>query len=309
MRTPPGFLNLRTFVVIDAHIHLYDTTRPQGVPFPRPNDRRIYRPMLPDDIRQAATPSGVTGAVCVEASQWVEDNQWLLDLVAGEPFVCAVVGNLDPESPEFPALLERFAANPLFRGIRIRLARSLNFDHPRVRPNLEALAAARCTLDVAMRAEELSRLAGLASETPGLRIMLDHLGFVLITGDSPGDTWMRTMERFANLPNVYCKVSRFTEQAAAQPAPLEAAYYATVFDFALQVFGEDRLAFGSNWPPCLNSGNYATAVALARNHFGAKGERVLAKVMGRNAAAFYGGPRFAAALRHGDARTPSAGPA
>ena len=89
-------------MTIDTHVHLYDTQRPQGVPFPKPEDRLIYRPMLPADLRQVAEPAGVRGAVLVEASPSIEDNDWVLDLVANEPFICGVVGNLDPEAAEFP---------------------------------------------------------------------------------------------------------------------------------------------------------------------------------------------------------------
>ena len=91
------------------------------------------------------------------------------------------------------------------------------------------------------------------------------------------------------------------EQAAIQPAPLDAAYYAPVFDVVWAVFGPDRLAYGSNWPPCLNVGDYRGTVDLARDSFRAKGADALAKVMGRNAAAFYGGPGFSALPALGDA--------
>ena len=219
--------------------------------------------MLPAHIREVAEPVGVRGAVLVECSPWVEDNDWVLNLVANEPFICAVVGNLDPESADFPALLDRFARNPRFRGIRIRPGRPLDFDHPHLRPNLQAMAAMRCTLDVVMRGADLVRLAQLAAEMPGLRIMIDHLAFVKVTGSPPDPAWIANMERFSGLPSVFCKVSRFTEQAAIQPAPLEMAYYAPVFDVVWRVFGADRLAYGSNWPPCLNAGDYCATVNVA----------------------------------------------
>ncbi len=284
-------------MVIDAHIHLYDTTRPQGVPYPDPTSRLIYRPMLPEDIKHVARPAGVKGAVCIECSPLVEDNQWVLDLVTDEPFICAVVGNLNPEAEEFPALLERFAHNPLFRGIRIRSGRPINFDHPRLRPNLEALAAAGCTLDVLLEGEDIVRMAQLASELPGLRVMVDHFAHAPVTGEKPSPAWIRQMEHFADLPNVFCKVSRYTEQAVTQPGPTETAYYAPTFEVLWRIFGADRLVYGSNWPPCIQSGDYRTNVTLARDFFTVKGPGPLAKIMGRNAAAFYGGPRFAVLTR------------
>src|SRR5579862_4641745 len=68
--------------VIDTHIHLFDTRRPQGVPWPDKNDPVLYQPALPERYRKIATPFGITGAIEVEASPWLEDNQWVLDLAA-----------------------------------------------------------------------------------------------------------------------------------------------------------------------------------------------------------------------------------
>ena len=54
----------------------------------------------------------------MEASPWVEDNLWVLDLIAHEPLIVGVIGNLDPTKPEFREYLERYHGNPLFLGIR-----------------------------------------------------------------------------------------------------------------------------------------------------------------------------------------------
>src|SRR5215207_6789988 len=63
--------------IIDTHIHLYDPTRPQGVPYPAPDAPTA----LPDRYRSDVEPLGITGAIKVEASPWVEDNLWVLDLI------------------------------------------------------------------------------------------------------------------------------------------------------------------------------------------------------------------------------------
>jgi L-fuconolactonase len=284
--------------MIDAHVHLYDTRRPGGVPFPPPSHPLIYRPMLPADLREVAWPVGIRGAVVVESSPLVDDNQWNLDLVAHEPFICAVVGNLDPESEKFPELLARFAANPLYRGIRIRQGHALAFDSPLVASNLEALAAARCTCDVVLKTPDFPSLIRLATAHPGLRIMIDHLNNIPIDPRKPLDpAWVDGMSAFASLSNVFCKVSRFTEQAVQQPAPLESSYYTPTFDLVWNVFGPDRLVYGSNWPPCLESGDYCATVTLLRDYLREKHPEAVSRIMGRNAAAFYGGPRFAALVR------------
>src|SRR5205085_9380769 len=106
--------------VIDTHTHFYDPARPQGVPWPAKDDPFLYRTVLPPEYEGLARPLGVTGTVVVEASPWVEDNQWVLDLAARDPFLVGVVGNLGPGEDDFAAHLTRFAKNRLFRGIRLR---------------------------------------------------------------------------------------------------------------------------------------------------------------------------------------------
>ena len=54
---------------IDAHIHLYDGGRPQGVPWP-PAESPLPRTVLVEHWRQQARRYAVEAAVVVEASHW-----------------------------------------------------------------------------------------------------------------------------------------------------------------------------------------------------------------------------------------------
>src|SRR5687768_13719958 len=108
--------------IIDCHTHFYDPARPGGVPWPGKDDKVLYRTVLPKHFREVAAPLGVAGTVVVEASPLVEDNQWLLDLAEDEPWIVGIVGRLAPGSEDFRTHLDRFAKNPLFRGIRVNHA-------------------------------------------------------------------------------------------------------------------------------------------------------------------------------------------
>ena len=63
--------------IIDAHIHLFDTQRPGGVPWPERSDTVIYKPALPGRYAKIAAPLGVVGAIAVEASPLASDNDWV----------------------------------------------------------------------------------------------------------------------------------------------------------------------------------------------------------------------------------------
>src|SRR5215470_8633250 len=104
--------------IIDTHIHLFDPRRPQGVPWPPKENAVLYHTALPDRYRKIAVPLGITGAIEVEASPWLEDNQWVLDVAARDTIIVGTVDDLEPGKPDFRKQLDRFHRNPLFRGIR-----------------------------------------------------------------------------------------------------------------------------------------------------------------------------------------------
>ena len=102
---------------------------------------------LPNRYEAITAPFGVVGAIVVEASPRLDDNQWILDVAADEPVIVGLVGRLDPADQAFGTHLDRLHQNPLFLGIRQgRL--HLGLDNPDYIANLKLLADADCSLDV-----------------------------------------------------------------------------------------------------------------------------------------------------------------
>ena len=249
-------------MIVDAHTHFYDPSRAGGVPWPPRDERLLYRTVLPEHFRTVAEPAGVTGTVVVEASPRLEDNQWILDLAAADPTILGFVGNLDLRSPDFPAWVERFAADPLFRGIRARGVDLEALEQRAVLDNLRVLAAADLSLDLLPRTADLPRVESLSDAVTGLRIVLDHVAHVPIDGDEPDPAWRGGMERLAERPGVFCKVSRLTEAAINWPAPTDPVFYRPTLAFLWDSFGPDRLLWGSNWPVAEKAGDYATTLSV-----------------------------------------------
>ena len=140
--------------VIDTHIHLFDPSRPQGVPWPSKNNpahKVMYMTSLPSRYRPIAEPLGIVGAIEIECSPWLEDNQWVLDVARDDTIMVGTVGHLTPGTPEFRPNLERFHKNPLFRGIRYGLGRQAGkqVDRPEFVADLKALADADLVMDTA----------------------------------------------------------------------------------------------------------------------------------------------------------------
>jgi len=275
-------------MIIDTHTHFYDPSRPQGVPWPRPSEAWLYRPVLPAHYRALAAPIGITGTVVVEASAWVEDNQWLLDLARKDRFLLGIVGNLDPRHESFPDNLGRFAADPLFRGIRCGAGTFGQGPDGLVVERLGLLAERGLTLDAHVGAGHLAAVAELARRLPSLRIVVNHLALPPVDGGPPPADWRRAVELVAAQPGVFMKVSAFEEFSRTQPAPTDAAHYTPVFDAVWEAFGPERLLYGSNWPCSDRSGTLASTLAVVKDYVSQRGPAAAAAVLAANACRAYG---------------------
>lgn len=273
--------------IIDTHTHFYDPTRPQGVPWPGKGSK-LHRKVMPADWLALAAPHGCHETVIVEASAWVEDNQWILDLAAQEKAIVGFCGHLEPDA-DFSRHLKRFAANPIFRGVRWSgVALSDLSKAQAIQASAHLLADHGLQLDVNGPATSLPALAKLAKEVPALRIVIDHLG-------APGDPaslrpeWKPGILSVAKLPNVFMKVSALVEQVKCPEgqAPREASYYQPVLDHLWESFGPDRLIYGSNWPVSDKGGSYDVVFGIVREFFGSKGNEACEKYFWKNSQAAY----------------------
>jgi L-fuconolactonase len=277
--------------LLDAHVHFYDPARPAGVPWPPKSDALLYRTTMSDDFRRAAAAQPADGVIVVEASEWVEDNQWVLDLAARDPLIVGVVGSLRPGTPDFAGQLKRFATNPLFRGIRFR-AGSLGklLDEPGVVADLRRLAEHGLTFDVHAAPAWVAEAPRVARLLPDLRLVINHVAGARVDGRAPPEDWMRTIGELATRPNVWMKVSGLVEGTGRTngDAPAEPGTYRPVLDALWNAFGAERLIYASNWPVCGRFAPLARVQQIALDYVASKGPAALDRVFWHNARAAYG---------------------
>lgn len=279
--------------LIDTHIHLYDTRRPEGVPWPPADDKVLYKPHLSEEFSKLAKPAGVTGVVIVEASDRLEDNRWVLNEVGDDPFYVALVGNIDPYRKDFGKQLNRLRKDKRFVGIRARNSGPIDYADPQVLANFRLLEKAGLSLDILANGkgvEGVREVDVLAGKVPSLRIIVDHvLGFD-IDGKPPGQEWLDAVASLAKHKNVSVKVSGLYQRCTQQPAPHDPDHYRTVLDPLWTNFGPDRLIYGSNWPCTKKSGDYDSFVRLVNAYFSEKGQAACEQYFWKNAATAYGLP-------------------
>ena len=95
----------------------------------------------------------------------------------------------------------------------------------------------------------------LAERVPNLKMVIDHLAKPPLAADERA-VWRGQMAAAAESPNVYAKVSGLNTVTA----DFENWSYEDIkplIDTAIELFGVERLMFGSDWPVALLAGDYA----------------------------------------------------
>jgi predicted TIM-barrel fold metal-dependent hydrolase len=278
--------------ILDAHIHLFDPERPGGVLWPEPRDSVIYKPALPERYEKIAAPLGVVGAIAIEASPLASDNDWVLRVAAANPVMVGVVGDLVPGAPDYLKELERLQSNPLFLGIRYGnlWKRDLGLDakKPGFVSGVKALAGFGLVLESANPDPGLVRaIVEVSDQVPELRIVIDHLPAAPVPAAGPTrDEYWSNLRHLSGNPNVFIKLSEIPVRVGQQ-VEMKPAYYRERLDAIWDVFGEDHILFGSDWPNSDHLASFADTLGLVRGYVEQKGPQACQKFFWKNSIAAY----------------------
>jgi L-fuconolactonase len=275
--------------IIDTHIHLFDPTRPQGAPYSGPPGVPV-QPSLPPRYRALATPLGIVGAVKVEASPWVEDNLWVLEVAERDTIIVGVIGNLEPDKPEYGEMLSRYHKNRLFRGIRYGNLWGRDItkqaDNPAFIDGLKLLAQADLVLDTANpRVDLLQAIVRITDKVPDLRVVLDHLPSL---DPTPGNqqAYDDALGELQKRPRVFVKLSAVIHRVNGQVVT-DLSAYRDRLNHLVSVFGEDRIVFGSDWPNSDGVAPIDKVVGVVREFFQTQPTRIAEKYFWKNSLTAY----------------------
>lgn len=248
--------------MIDAHQHLWTIARPD-CRWPTAVEGPIHRDFDAADFRALSAPAGVVGSILVQSQEGLDDMEWLLEIAEREPIFAAAVGWADLGAPEAAAEVRAHALRPKLRAIRpmVQDKPADWYDDARIEPALAAMTDGGLRLEALVRVPHLAALERLALRHSSLPIAIDHAAKPRI-GDSDGfSRWRAAIAPLAERPNVWCKFSGLLTEAPPGLRSTEAiAPYA---DALIDLFGPDRLMWGSDWPVLNLAGDYAGWLAMA----------------------------------------------
>lgn len=257
--------------IVDPHIHLWDLRTRLYPHFEKPSKGRngsnaaIARSYLLEEFLDEGEVE-VLGAVHVEAfpTDALKETKTLQQVANKSPIPIVIVSGGDLTSLDFPALLDRHARHPIFRGIRqvVNQHPDKGFsygvpDHmanPAFVTGLKTLGQRGLSFDLQLYPHQMDQAAKLAAQAPDTQIVLNHAGMWADRDLAGWQRWKAGMRTLAEQPNIAVKISGF---AMNDPHWTIESIRPQVFE-TLEAFGPARTMFASNFPVDKLSSDYPT---------------------------------------------------
>ena len=276
-----------TAIRIDAHQHYWSVSR-DDYGWLTPEIPLLYRDYLPADLEARLEQHQINGSIVVQAAQSIAETDFMLELAAQHARILGVVGWLDLYAPDYLEQLERFRAYPKFVGIRIMIQEMKDSNEvlqPEMLQAITAIADMGLPVDLLCTSNQLHSVVELLKRVPHLHAVIDHIAKPQIAAQA-FEPWRSQMAEIAANPGICCKLSGMVTEADHQHWSSEQII--PYIRHAIDLFGYDRVMFGSDWPVCLLAASYDDVIGLLEQAVDAQvtpEERE--KLFGRNAAAFY----------------------
>ena len=246
---------------IDAHQHfwLYHPVKDAWI---TDDMAVIQRNFMPEDLKPILDINDVSGCVAVQADQSEAETLFLLELAAKYPFIMGVVGWMDLQADDLSERLEYFREFDKLKGFR-HIVQSEEDPRFLLRPaflkGVETLGKYGYTYDILVKPHQLDATLEFVRHFPDQAFVIDHLAKPYIKSGEHLP-WATQMEAIAQHKNVCCKLSGMVTEADLND--WESADFNYYIQHILEVFGVDRVMFGSDWPVCLLATDYGNVVEL-----------------------------------------------
>jgi L-fuconolactonase len=273
--------------LVDAHHHVWSLARGDYA-WLTSDLAPIHRDFSLRDFEPLREQANVSTSVLVQAAPTVAETRYLLDVAKrSDGVVKGVVGWVDLGETDAIPKLTHFARNPLLKGVRPMLqdlpdvAWILRAEVGRA---LAALPRLGLRFDALVKPAQLPALLTMLDRHPDLQVVVDH-GAKPDIANGMWEPWARLMRAVAGNPRVRCKLSGLITEAGPGWTIDRLRRY---FDYLVEIFGPQRLMWGSDWPVVNLAGTYqswfAATVALTADW----SPEDRAALMGGTARRFYG---------------------
>lgn len=271
---------------IDSHQHfwIYDPIKDAWI-----TDEMavIKNDFMPEDLEPLIKEAGIDGVVAVQADQSENETHFLLDLMGKHDYIRGVVGWIDLRAENLEDRLDYFSQFKGLKGFR-HIVQAEPQDDFLLRDDfcrgIAKLKKYNYTYDILIYPKHVRHAVKFARRFPDQPFVVDHIAKPFIK-DQLFDDWAREMREFASMNHVTCKISGLITEADWVNWKYD--HFKKYIDTTLEIFGIDRVMFGSDWPVCLVGASYYETCEILRQNTLQLSADENEKLWGKNCIDFY----------------------
>lgn len=273
--------------IIDSHQHFW-TYNEDDFSWIDDTMSIIKRDFLPNDYLANMQRNNIVGSVVVQARQSDAETHWLLQQSEQYDFILGVVGWIDLKSTDLENQLIAYKKHSKLKGFRhvIHDEPDINFMlDPNFIKGLTLLEKYDYSYDLLIKSEHLDNTIKLLKQLPSMRIVIDHIAKPNIKMNE-WKQWAVKMKYIAeNFQHVQCKLSGVVTEAdwSNWNDELIQRYINEI----INLFGTQRVMFGSDWPVCQVAAPLDKVIELCINATGNINKSTLEAITYNNANKFY----------------------
>jgi predicted TIM-barrel fold metal-dependent hydrolase len=245
--------------IIDPHVHVW--VRDPKYPWAKETTSPPAEDATPEMLLALMRANGVEKTVIIQVIHYRWDNSYLAGVLRRYPQYFQGVARVNPEDPAAPDHLSSLMAQPGFHGVRISPAGDARGDWirgPLMPPLWKRCLELGVPMTVLAPVTRMPDVAALVDKFPDLTVVIDHMADCPL--DRPAE--LGKLLALARYPKVFVKISH-TWSLSKQPYPYRDAQEQVKRLY--EVFGPQRLMWGTDWPLVERHCGYAKALALVRD--------------------------------------------
>jgi len=257
---------------IDAHQHFW-RYRSEDYPWIGTGMDLLAQDRLPYQFQPQLEAQGLHASIAVQARAGRDETAFLLELARHDRRIAGIIGWEDIASPALAEHVEGWGRDKLL-GFRHQIQDESDpsefLAQPQFNAGIRWLQERRYVYDVLVHEHQLPDVRAFCARHDRHWLVLNHLGKPALKefrkNKAAFERWREELKELTAMPHVACKISGLlTEADWLRGLSLrDFDHILLCLDTALELFGPQRLMFGSDWPVCLLAASYARVISVIR---------------------------------------------
>jgi predicted TIM-barrel fold metal-dependent hydrolase len=286
---------------IDSHVHVWASEDAAGWPAGPASPPR--HDASPDTLLASMRLAGVEAAVLVQYIGYRWNNDYVARVLADYPERFVGVCRVDPEDPAAPDHLSYWTECCGFHGVRISPdagAAGDWFKGPLMRPFFRRAADLKVPVLLLTGPSRLRELLATLEQVSDVDVVVDHFADC----DAGNAEHRQLLMELARNPRVFLKTGHLWA-GSSEGYPWRDKH--ALFKLGCELFGTDRIMWGSDWSFCLRHATYQQALSYVRDEMRFLTRHDLDFILGGTSQRLWTFPRFIGSLEldGADGATPS----